>query len=212
MKNWRWYGGGSMSGIPFKYFNFLWAKNINFSFHRDIFRTHKLWPTFIGVKVDPLLEFKGILPVLLWPEQRRYSIVISKLLVFCNLLYCKLYLIWKFEINFYHYFDRHILLSTEKPQTSRKKRKLDYEELAGERIEKVEAPKKKLRSFSLIDFNAPLIEQPPLVIATAFLSMIKNVFSGAFNTVKATLFESSSAGSSDSLVDSGIQYLITEVW
>ena len=66
-----------------------------------------------------------------------------------------------------------------------------------------------MRSFSLIDFNAPLIEQPPVVIVTGFLSMIKNVFSNAYNAVKATLFESPSSGSSDSLVDSGIQYLIT---
>ena len=76
------------------------------------------------------------------------------------------------------------------------------EEPDGGTIEEVEAPKKKIRSFGIIDFNAPMIEQPPAVFVTALFSMVKNVFSGVYNAVKTALFEAPSSDSSDVLIDS----------
>ena len=71
---------------------------------------------------------------------------------------------------------------------SRRKRKIDAPETVAETAEESEAPKKKSKNFGFIDFQAPLVEQPPI---TAFMSMVQNVFSGVFNVMKAVFFESS---------------------
>jgi hypothetical protein len=36
---------------------------------KDIFQNYGLWPTFIGVAIDPLKETKGVMPVVLTIEQ-----------------------------------------------------------------------------------------------------------------------------------------------
>ena len=81
-----------------------------------------------------------------------------------------------------------MILNTEESLTSRRKRKIDSPETVAETAEESEAPKKKRGKIGFIDFQAPLVEQPPI---TAFISMVQNVFSGVFNVMKAVFFESS---------------------
>lgn len=45
---------------------------------RDFFRDNSFWPSFIGSRVDYILEEKGALPVIVWPEQDRRILLTKK--------------------------------------------------------------------------------------------------------------------------------------